>query len=118
MRASDRPVGVGRTRDGAARRSRWREPTFWVDVVVHPDDRDDALAYCALATAMRRHHRFEYRARAADGRIVWLHDLVRVVPGSKGIPIELRGVMYDITSAKRSELPASPWPSSDELTRA
>jgi PAS domain S-box-containing protein len=101
--------------------SRWSaEPTFWVDFVVHPDDRDDAVAYCALATAKRCHHRFEYRARATDGRIVWLHDLVRVVPGAKGIPVELRGVMFDVTSAKRSErseLPASPWPSRDALTR-
>ncbi len=99
--------------------ARWcDEPTFWSDVVVHPDDRDDAVAYCALATGKRRDHRFEYRARAADGRIVWLHDLVRVVLGPRGIPAELRGVMFDVTSTKldaRVLAAAPPTPSREEL---
>jgi PAS domain S-box-containing protein len=98
--------------------ARWlTEPTFWTDVVVHPDDCDDAVAYCALATAKRRDHRFEYRARASDGSTVWLHDLVRVVLGPRGIPQQLRGVMFDITHARRgahgSAVPPSP--SRDEL---
>ena len=61
---------------------------------------------------------FEYRARAADGRIVWLHDLVRVVLGPRGIPAELRGVMFDVTSSKheaRSPAAALPTPSREEL---
>ena len=76
---------------------KWLEPGFWADVVVHPEDRDDAIAYCALATGNGRDHTFEYRARAADGRIVWLRDIVRVVRGDKGMPVRLRGVMVDIT---------------------
>ena len=77
---------------------RWYEPNFWVDVVVHPEDRDHAVSYCALATGQGRDHTFEYRACAADGRIVWLRDVVRVVRGEKGLPVTLRGVMIDITN--------------------
>jgi len=80
-------------------RRRWTgEPTFWGDIVVHPEDRDDAIAYCALATGKCQDHDFVYRAVAADGRVVWLHDIVKVIPGAKGIPERLRGIMIDITA--------------------
>jgi PAS domain S-box-containing protein len=80
--------------------SRWTtEPTFWADIVVHPRDRNDAIAYCALATGQGRDHDFVYRAVAADGRVVWLHDVVRVVMGPKGVAQRLRGIMLDVTEA-------------------
>ncbi len=73
---------------------RWmREPTFWADVVLHPEDRNEAIAYCALATGQCRDHDFVYRAVAADGRIVTLHDIVRVVRGPRGLATHLRGIM-------------------------
>jgi PAS domain-containing protein len=82
--------------------SRWTsEPTFWADVVVHPDDRRDAVAYCALATCKGSDHVFEYRAVRRDGSIVWLVDVVRVVLGSKRLPVALRGAMFDVSSTKR-----------------
>lgn len=84
--------------------SAWIEhPSFWVDQVVHPDDRRDAVAYCALATGRARDHVFEYRARHREGGIVWLSDYVRVVSGARGIPLRLRGLMFDISASKRDE---------------
>ena len=81
--------------------SRWTtEPTFWADVVVAPADRGDAIAYCALATTKRRHHAFDYRAHAADGRVVWLRDYVRVIVGPRGIATTLRGLMFDVTGER------------------
>ncbi|HSJ23272.1 MAG TPA: PAS domain-containing protein [Longimicrobiales bacterium] len=78
--------------------SRWlEEPTFWQDILLHPDDRGWALDYCSTATRELRDHEFLYRARAADGRIVWLKDLVRVVPGPDGEAATLRGVMVNVT---------------------
>lgn len=77
--------------------SRWTsEPTFWADVVVHPEDRNDAIAFCALATGRGADHDFEYRAYAADGRIVRLHDVVKVIKSQKGIAERLRGIMIEI----------------------
>src|SRR5438105_5005644 len=58
---------------------RWlREPTFWKDHI-HPVDRDRAVRFCQEAMAHKRSHDFEYRMTAADGRVVWLRDLVTVV---------------------------------------
>jgi len=76
--------------------------TFWADQVVHPLDRDDAIAYCALATGKSADHAFEYRARRSDGATVWLVDYVRVVVGPRRVPERLRGVMVDVTEAKQA----------------
>lgn len=75
---------------------------FWVRQVVHPDDSDDAVAFCALATAKCKDHTFRYRARTTSGEIVWLEDYVRVVLGSRGIPTRLRGVMVELNERERS----------------
>lgn len=76
--------------------ARWHEPGFWAERVVHPDDRNEAVAYCALATAKKAHHEFEYRAVRADGTVIWLLDVVRVVLGRRGVPERLRGLMFEL----------------------
>jgi PAS domain S-box-containing protein len=82
--------------------SRWlTEPTFWRDHI-HPDDRDAAVTYCVNSTAMLQTHDFEYRFMAADGRAVWLRDLVTVL-AEGGEPKTLRGIMVDITGHKRAD---------------
>lgn len=79
-------------------RARWtEEPTFWADVVVHRDDKADAVAFCATATGKRRDHEFVYRAVTADGRVRYLRDIVRVCCGPRGVPVRLRGLMLDVT---------------------
>lgn len=84
---------------------RWySEPAFWAESVVHPDDRNDAVAYCALATAKKAHHEFEYRAVRSDGGVVWLLDLVRVVLGKRRVAERLRGIMVDVTPARAAEI--------------
>ena len=81
---------------------RWlSEPTFWKDHL-HPHDREWAVPFCERATGENRDHDLEYRMIAADGRVVWLHDLVTVVVDD-GRPTQLRGVMVDITDRKHAE---------------
>jgi PAS domain S-box-containing protein len=81
--------------------SRWvDEPTFWQDVLLHPEDRDWALGFCQTATADGRDHDFEYRVVRADGEVVWLRDLVRVVCDDDGTACQLRGVMIDVSEEK------------------
>jgi PAS domain-containing protein len=86
-------------------------PTFWADHVVHPQDRSDAIAYCALATGRKRDHVFEYRAITQGQDVVWLRDYVRVIVGPRGVPVRLRGLMFDVSEerwmAKASEKEAS-----------
>ncbi len=47
-------------------------------------------------------HEFEYRAIAADGRHVWIRDVVSVIMDEQG-PKEIIGFMFDITERKRTE---------------
>jgi PAS domain S-box-containing protein len=82
---------------------RWlAEPDFWGQLI-HPEDRARVAAIYRRATAQRSDQRCEYRAVAADGRVVWLRDIVRVVRDSRGRARQLRGVMVDITDQKRAE---------------
>jgi PAS domain S-box-containing protein len=82
--------------------ARWTtEPTFWKDHI-HPDDREWATNFCINATRAKRPHDFEYRMVAADGRIIWLHDVVTVVVENDQ-PVRLRGVMLDISERKQGE---------------
>jgi PAS domain S-box-containing protein len=81
---------------------RWlSEPTFWVDHL-HPDDRRWALSLSQTAIAQGRDHQFELRMIAADGRVVWLRDLVRVISDG-GAPREMVGVMIDVTAQRLAE---------------
>src|SRR5438445_567767 len=58
---------------------RWlSEPTFWADHL-DPDDRERAVRFCETSVGQKRDHDFEYRMVAADGRAVWVRDLVTVV---------------------------------------
>jgi PAS domain S-box-containing protein len=79
-----------------------RDPGFWADHI-HPDDRAWAVGYCQTHTAAGLDHTFEYRALAADGRAIWLRDVVRVACDEAGTPRTLYGVMVDITEQKRIE---------------
>jgi PAS domain S-box-containing protein len=82
---------------------RWlREPDFWAKRI-HPEDRDAVMRVYREALAGGRDHEFEYRAVAADGREVWLRDIVHVVRDGEGPPVTLRGLTVDLTELKRSE---------------
>src|SRR5664279_371392 len=59
--------------------------------------------FCRAAIKEGREHSFEYRTLAADGRAIWLCDVVRIVPGGEGKGQRLLGLMIDITKRKRAE---------------
>lgn len=76
-------------------------PNFWVDHI-HPEDRQWAPAFCLEETRKKSGHTFEYRMLAADGRTVWLRDIVSVIV-EDDLPVTLRGVMVDITERRLTE---------------
>ena len=81
---------------------RWlNEPNFWEDHL-HPKDREWAVEFCRNATKEKRDHDFEYRMISADGRTIWLRDIVNVTVDPDGT-IRLRGVMVDISEQKKAE---------------
>lgn len=79
----------------------WYQPGFWVNNL-HPGDKDWAPEFCASCTGRLEAHDFEYRFIAKDGRTVWLHDIVTVVP-ENGAPRWLRGLMIDVTKRKSAD---------------
>ncbi|HJQ38081.1 MAG TPA: PAS domain S-box protein [Thermoanaerobaculia bacterium] len=81
--------------------SRWLdEPTFWSEHL-HPEDRHVPML-CHNETLAGRNHELVYRMIAADGRTVWLRDYVNV-HRVNGVPVELFGVMVDITREREAE---------------
>jgi PAS domain S-box-containing protein len=76
-------------------------PGFWKDHI-HEDDRNWAVEYCMQCTRDKKPHEFEYRMVAADGRTVWLRDIVTVLVENDK-PVLLRGIMVDITEKKKTQ---------------
>lgn len=74
------------------------EPDFWANHM-HEADRDWVVTYCTKHTREKKPYDFEYRMIAADGRVVWLHNIITVVM-EKSEPVKLRGLMLDITEKK------------------
>ncbi|MDN5750921.1 MAG: PAS domain S-box protein, partial [Pseudonocardia sp.] len=63
---------------------RWvGDSAFWQSLV-HPDDRERVARVCREHTAAGRDYALDYRMVAADGRIVWLRDVVHVVTDPDG----------------------------------
>ncbi|MDP2388497.1 MAG: PAS domain S-box protein [Bacteroidota bacterium] len=76
----------------------WYTNDFWPDHI-HPDDKEDTLAFCLKAFKEKKNYEFEYRMVAKDGSIVWLHDVV-TVQLVNNVPVTLRGFLINITERK------------------
>jgi two-component system sensor histidine kinase UhpB len=77
----------------------WATPDFWI-VHVHPDDRQRAVdeRVRLLATAASGH--LEYRMVAADGRPVWLRDVVAVI--KRAGQTHMHGITVDVTPEQQA----------------
>jgi diguanylate cyclase (GGDEF)-like protein/PAS domain S-box-containing protein len=78
----------------------WRRPGFWKSIV-HPEDVAYAQAYCDREVAKGSDHSVDYRVLSADGRVVWIRDIVSMI-GYGREPV-MRGLMIDISEAKQTE---------------
>src|SRR5215207_780385 len=79
------------------------DPGLWRRVL-HPDDRDEAIAAVRRAVADRSDYALGYRVITADGRLAWLHDLGHVALDPAGRPDGLHAVVVDVTADRRREL--------------
>jgi two-component system cell cycle sensor histidine kinase/response regulator CckA len=77
-------------------------PGFWEDQI-HEEDRPEVRA--ANEHAKRTGDPFcaEYRFRAKDGRVVWVHEEAGLVRSENGTPRFWQGFMLDITERKQAE---------------
>ncbi|NNJ18849.1 EAL domain-containing protein [Pseudomonas putida CSV86] len=80
--------------------SAWLTPGFWRSIL-HPDDALWAQAYCDAETAAGRDHSLDYRVIRADGRTLWIRDIVSLI--EHGHRPVMRGLMIDISEAKHTE---------------
>ncbi|MCB0197185.1 MAG: PAS domain-containing protein, partial [Anaerolineae bacterium] len=75
--------------------------TFWIDTVIHPDDRADAAAQWTKLTQGKAGET-EYRIIRADGNVVWVRDSARVETTAEKSRF-IYGVISDITRRKQLE---------------
>jgi len=71
--------------------------------VLHPADRDRALAGDRVLYETGRSSGHEYRLVGRDGRVVWVFDHGAMIPSVSGRPRLIQGVLVDITDRKRAE---------------
>ncbi|MBD0388545.1 MAG: response regulator, partial [Nostoc sp. C3-bin3] len=81
--------------------SDWYIDDFWAKHM-HPEDQEWAIQYCQESSLSQNNYEFEYRMLTADGRVVWLYDIVNVVR-DEDRPQLLHGFMIDITDRKQAE---------------
>jgi diguanylate cyclase (GGDEF)-like protein/PAS domain S-box-containing protein len=81
-------------------RAHWLIPGFWRNII-HPADLARAETYCFRETRANRDHSIDYRVITADGRCLWVRDIVSLI--KYGPEPVLRGLMIDISEAKRTE---------------
>lgn len=82
--------------------SDWLERKDFLPSIMIDEDRARSVSYCFGETRAGRSHSMEYRVKAADGRIVWLRDIVNVTTLPDGRRL-LRGIMLDITERREIE---------------
>lgn len=82
---------------------RWlSDPEFWLSHV-HPEDRDKAQNHWRRALSGSAPNRFEYRAVHADGRTLWLRNLLSVMLPSDNSISRSRGFLVDITAERSAQ---------------
>ncbi|HEY1382137.1 MAG TPA: PAS domain-containing protein [Dongiaceae bacterium] len=79
----------------------WVEKDLWPERL-HPEDRERAIRESEEYSRAGVDHNLEYRLIAADGRMVWIRDLVSVIKSDDG-QTWLYGAMVDITEQKNAE---------------
>ena len=84
----------------------WK-PDSWISVEdwaarMHIEDRDKVVNFCVSQSKSGIDHEADYRALTADGRYVWIRDVVHVVR-KDGEVEALVGFMFDISERKKTE---------------
>ncbi len=81
-------------------REEWYESDFWADHI-HRDDRDWVIEHCLEQSQINDHYVFEYRMVKKDDETLWLRDFVSL-DHLKGVPVTLKGVMFDISDIEEN----------------
>ena len=74
------------------------------EALLHPEDRDSALATVHLAFETFAPQQGEWRAVWPDGTVRWIAGRFQVFKDKEGKPLRLAGVNLDITDRKQAEV--------------
>jgi PAS domain S-box-containing protein len=74
----------------------------WV-VALHPEDRESCLARWASVVRDKRAASFEYRIRATDGTVRWVHAHTGPLVGEDGAVMGHVGILEDVTEQRTLE---------------
>ena len=77
----------------------WLDRDFWPGRI-HPEDRQSALEFCMRCTNERRGHELEYRVVHADGRVIWVHEIVEFTDDDADVAV---GYIMNITRRVQQE---------------
>ena len=100
---------------GYAAQEWYDDPELWPKLI-HPDDRERALAENERHNETGEPFALEYRMFHKDGRVVWVHDEATMTRDDRGMPRYSHGVMMDISDRKRGEQDVAFKAYHDELT--
>ncbi len=88
---------------GGVPMEQWLDGTEGWSARVHPDDRERTLSLYREALAAGTPCHDEYRLVDADGGVRWFYDRTVIVHDESGAPVEVQGIIHDITDRKRAE---------------
>lgn len=74
----------------------------WTDLILE-EDRASARGSFIKALRTNRAYVREYRVRAADGHVVWIHERSQIICDASGRAVSVDGLFFDITERKGLE---------------
>ncbi len=80
----------------------WISANDWAERI-HEEDRERVVNFCIAQSQNGIDHEADYRALTADGRYVWIRDVVHVQRNAAGETEALIGFMFDISERKKTE---------------
>lgn len=82
---------------------RWfNEPDFWLKHL-HPADRDRIVGLYSSGFSSGSAFHLEHRFQAADGRTIWIRNLISIATDDSFHTNKIRGVIVDITQHKLAD---------------
>jgi PAS domain S-box-containing protein len=78
------------------------DPSLW-ERVLHPEDREYALAEDVRTEATGEPFNIESRLITRDGLVVWVRDDAVLVRDEEGMPLFWQGIMIDVTERREIE---------------
>jgi PAS domain S-box-containing protein len=81
---------------------RWLSQPGFAQAIAHQEDRHEVRAQHYQCARYADHRQLEYRIVAADGRVVWVRELVSPSRGCGGAVRSLRSVMWKIDPPRKA----------------